>query len=725
MPKGIFGAAIFLSAFLLFWVQPLFSKMVLPLLGGSPSVWNTAMMFFQLALLAGYGYAHLLTHRIARLRWQIAVHGTVIAGGLLFLPFAVAHDLIPPTTGSPIPWLIGLLVTSVGWPFFALAASAPLVQAWFARSGDRLSDDPYFLYAASNSGSLLALLAFPIVFEPMLTLAGQARAWMFGFCALILIFVVMGVFLARTNGQAAPDAELPASVSSDPWRRRMIWIALAFVPSSLLLGVTTYITTDIASAPLLWVVPLCLYLLSFIIAFARRTLLKPQWTLKAQAIGILVVATMVTLVLLFERRGPVFVVAGVHLLTFFVTAVLCHTELARRRPGVEGLTEFYFCMSIGGALGGIFNALVAPVLFSTDYEYYLALVGACALRIFVKGEAKAFNAGDLAYPLILSAVVAAVAYESIDTGMLGPIGRIMFLVPCAVALYSFTARPFRFALGVAAMIGSALLVQSSVDVLLTERNFFGINRVKLIEGGVMTALIHGTTMHGTEFTAPNLRREPLAYYARSGPVGQAMALAGFRKDVAAIGLGTGALACYRKPAERWTFFEIDAAVEKIARDTRYFHYLSDCGATKVVLGDGRLSLKSAPDHSYDLIIVDAFSSDSIPMHLLTREAMALYLSKLKTGGVILFNISNEYLELAPVLSRLVKSVGAAGRHQIFQPSPAEVARGATASEWMAIAASEQDFEFLHSEKRWKGISPETSAAPWTDDFSNIIGVMRW
>jgi len=725
MPKGIFGAAIFLSAFLLFWVQPLFSKMVLPLLGGSPSVWNTAMMFFQLVLLAGYGYSHLLTQRVAGLRTQIAIHGAVIAGGLLFLPFAVARTLIPPTSGSPIPWLIGLLALSVGWPFFALAASAPLVQAWFARSGHRQSDDPYFLYAASNSGSLLALLAFPILFEPTLTLAGQARAWAFGYGAFIAVLAVLGVALSRTDGQTAPGAKLQTPGSSSAWTQRLIWIALAFVPSSLLLGVTTYITTDIASAPLLWVVPLGLYLLSFIIAFARQTLLRPEWALKAQSVGILVVATMVTLVLLFERRGPVFVVAGVHLLTFFVTAVLCHTELARRRPGVALLTEFYFCMSIGGALGGIFNALVAPLLFSTDYEYYLALVGACALRVFVSGEAKGVNIRDVVFPLILAAVVAAVSYESVDKGMLGPLGRVLFLVPCALALYAFTARPLRFAFGVAAMVGSALLVQSSVDVLLTERNFFGINRVKLIEGGSKTALIHGTTMHGTEFTAPSLRREPLAYYARSGPAGQLMALGGIRNDVAAIGLGTGALACYRKSGERWTFFEIDAAVEKIARDTRYFHYLSDCGVPKIILGDGRLSLKERPDHSYDLIIVDAFSSDSIPMHLLTREALALYLSKLRSRGVVLFNISNDYLELAPVLTTLVKSVGAAARHQLFQPSPADVAKGATASEWMAIAASESDLEFLRKEKRWQVVKTDVDPAPWTDDFSNIIGAMRW
>ena len=726
MPKGIFGGAIFVSAFLLFWLQPLFSKMVLPLLGGSTSVWNTAMMFFQLVLLAGYGYAHLLTHRVAKLRWQLAIHGIVVAGGLAFLPFAVSRGLVPPTSGSPIPWLFGLLAVSVGWPFFALSASAPLLQAWFARSGHRLSGDPYFLYAASNSGSLLALLAFPIQLEPQLTLAGQSMAWTIGYVVLFVALIAAGILLLRSGAATTTQHAAAAPVAPNSWQQRLTWIVLAFVPSSLLLGVTTYITTDIASAPLLWVVPLALYLLSFIVAFARRTWFKPEWTLKAQAIGILVVAILVTLVLLFERGGSVLLVASVHLLTFFVTAVVCHTELARRRPGVEGLTEFYFCMSIGGALGGIFNALVAPLIFSTDYEYYLALVAACALRVFVGDKAKKLNARDIVYPAILAVLVAAVAYHSVDASPLGLIGRVAFLVPCAVALYAFAARPFRFAFGVAALIGSALLVQGSVDVLHTERNFFGINRVKLIADRAKTVLIHGTTMHGTEFTDPRLRREPLAYYARSGPVGQLLALAGLRPRVAAVGLGTGALACYRRPGESWTFLEIDAAVERIARDSRFFHYLSDCGAgTNVVLGDGRLSLKAMPDASYDLIVIDAFSSDSIPMHLLTREAVALYLRKLKSRGVILFNISNEYLRLEPVVSALVASVGAAGRHQIFQPSRELVAQGATASEWMAIAATDADLAFLGPEKRWQAIRAEPGAAPWTDDFSNIVGAIRW
>jgi hypothetical protein len=726
--KGIFAAAIFISAFLLFWMQPLFSKMVLPSLGGSPSVWNTAMMFFQLVLLGGYGYVHFLTTKVPRLRWQLAIHGVIVAAGLVFLPFAIARNLAPPSEGSPIPWLLGLLASSVGWPFFALSASAPLLQAWFARSGHRQSHDPYFLYAASNLGSLLALLSFPVLLEPWLTLAGQARGWTSGYAVLLVALLAVGVFVLRTNGSETTSAAAAASATSSKpaWRERVIWIALAFVPSSLLLGVTTYITTDIASAPLLWVVPLALYLLSFIVAFARRSPFKTSWTLKAQAVGILVVATMMMLALIFARGGSAPMVAGVHLLTFFVTAVVCHSELARRRPGVDSLTVFYFCMSVGGAAGGVFNALVAPLIFSSDYEYYLALIAACALRGLMPDQPGKLVWGDVVYPLLLAAAVAAMAYRSIDATPVGLVERVAFLVPCAVALYVFAERPFRFAFGVAAVFAAALLVQGSVDVLHMERNFFGVIKVKLVDGGRKTGLIHGTTMHGTEFVDPNLRREPLAYYARSGPVGQALALAGKRPSVAAIGLGTGALACYRQPGETWTFFEIDGAVERIARDTRYFHYLADCGAgTRVVLGDGRLSLKTMPDRSYDLIVLDAFSSDSIPMHLLTKEALQLYLRKLKPRGVVLVNISNEYLNLLPVLSTLVDGVGAAGRHELFAPNASEAARGATASDWVVIGAQPADLDFLTPERRWSVMSKRQGGEPWSDDFSNIFGAVRW
>lgn len=719
-----FAAAIFTSAFLLFWVQPLFSKMILPLLGGSPSVWNTAMMFFQLVLLAGYGYAHLLTRRVASLRWQIAIHGAVVAVGLALLPFTVAQGLTPPTDGSPVFWLIGLLTISVGWPFFALSASAPLLQAWFARSGHRASQDPYFLYAASNAGSLLALLVFPVLLEPEWTLAGQADAWRYGYMGLLLMLAIVGMLLLRVRPATATLDHANGLETS--WRQRLIWVALAFVPSSLLLGVTTHITTDIASAPLFWVLPFALYLLTFIIAFAWRGSQPQQhWVLVAQAAGIVGVLATTVLTMSYGLGGSVGTMVGVHVFAFFVTALMCHSELARRRPVASGLTAFYFCMSIGGALGGIFNALIAPALFSTDLEYYLVLVAACALRGLVAGDARKFTWWDALLPLLLGLLVAAVIYYATNGPTPVILTRFLFLLVCSLALYWFSERSNRFALGVAAMLSGILVVENTVDVVHSERSFFGISKIWRMEEKGLIGLMHGTTLHGAEFIDPKRRDEPLTYYASSGPLGQALAKAGPRQRAALIGLGTGALACYRKPGDDWTFFEIDGAMEKIARDTRFFHYLDDCKGIKIELGDGRLLLQAAPDRSYDLIVIDAFSSDSIPTHLMTREALALYLRKLKPRGIILFHLSNKYLRLGPVLSDGIASVGAFARHQHYYPSDAEDKQGAVASEWMVIAAAERDLDFLGEDKRWETVRATPDAAPWTDDFSNIFRVIVW
>jgi spermidine synthase len=370
--------------------------------------------------------------------------------------------------------------------------------------------------------------------------------------------------------------------------------------------------------------------------------------------------------------------------------------------------------------------MVAPVIFSSDYEYYLALVGACALRGFAESGRKPFVARDVIYAAILGVVTAAVAWHASLGGSFGLPGRVAFFVVSALAIYGFADRANRLALGVAAMIGAAILVPGSVNVLHTERSFFGINKIKQLDGGRQIALIHGTTLHGVESTDPKLWREPLSYYTRSGPVGQALALAGPRRDVAVIGLGTGALACYRTQGESWTFFEIDDAVARIARNARYFHYLSDCGAgTRIVLGDGRLSLRAMADRTYDLLIVDAFSSDSVPAHLLTQEALALYLSKLKPHGIILINISNKYLRLEPVLAAAIQSAGAAGLDEIYVPSDAQAAMGAFGCEWMAIAATPSDLRFLDSDRRWRPIAPARDTRPWTDDFSNIFRAIRW
>jgi len=723
---GVYSLALFVSAFLLFWMEPLFTKMVLPLLGGSPAVWNTAIMFFQVVLLAGYGYAYFLS-RVAKPSRQFWIHGAIVLTGLAFLPLAIVPGRIPPSDHSPILWLIGLLAVSVGWPFFALSASSPLLQAWFGQRGHRLSADPYFLYTASNLGSLAALLAFSLMLEPSLTLAEQSRAWMVTYAVLVILVGACalplghGTFHAQSTGAKAAS---PRQVTS--LRQKLVWIALAFVSSSLLLGVTSYITTDIAPAPLLWIIPLALYLLSFVVAFSRSPLIKLAWALKAQAAAIVVTSIGILAGSVFGSGGTIALDVSLHLLTFFLIALVCHTELANRRPDAEGVTEFYFCISIGGAAGGIFNALVAPLMFSSTYEYYLVLAAACALRRPVGRPARANSPRDFLVPVLLALAVAAMAYGSARGHPPDLVIRILFLTLTAGLLYSFTENPARFALGVAGVLGSAALVQASVGVLHQERNFFGVKKVEIVDQGTKTVLVHGTTWHGAEFIDTDLRRKPLLYYARSGPVGQFFTLFGDIHTVGVIGLGTGALVCYRRPGQEWTFYEIDGAIERIARDPRYFHYLEDNGAdTKIILGDGRLSIQKAPNNYYDVIVIDAFSSDSIPVHLLTKEALSLYLAKLKDHGIILFHISNRSLLLAPVVATLVESVGAVSKDEVYHPSAKEGAQGATVAEWVAIARRQQDLGFLDKEPRWKPLVSEPGARPWTDDFSNIVSVIRW
>jgi hypothetical protein len=376
----LFAATLFLSALLLFWVQPLVAKMMLPLLGGAPAVWNTAMMFFQLVLLAGYGYAHLLTHAVPPNR-QAWFHGAVLLAAATALPFTIG-DQTPPTDADAAVvalWLVGRLAVVVGLPFFALSASAPLLQSWFTRTGHATAGDPYFLYGASNLGSLVALLAFPLALEPLTTLSLQSRMWMVVFAALVVMVAACAFAAWQASAPmaeaTAPASEAAAVPAASVWRSRALWIVLAFAPSSLLLGVTSYITTDVASAPLLWVIPLALYLLSFVVTFARRPWIGMDWSLSGQA------ASLCFLLLLYMMpTPPLGLVIPAHYLAFFFIALVCHGVLAARRPEASRLTEFYFCLSLGGALGGVFNALIAPVVFSSTYEYPLALILACVLR---------------------------------------------------------------------------------------------------------------------------------------------------------------------------------------------------------------------------------------------------------------------------------------------------------------------------------------------------------
>ncbi len=719
----LFIVTMFVSALLLFLVQPMFTKAVLPLLGGSPGVWNTAMMFFQTMLLAGYTYAHLATKFLSA-RWQVGLHAVVIAAGLLALPIGVAAGWTPPVREAPVFWLLGLFAVSVGLPFFALSANAPLLQRWFAHTDHPAAADPYFLYAASNLGSLLALLAFPVVMEPLLRAHDQSLVWAAGYVVLLALVAACAVPFMRHYVAPGRSAAVPRG-ETITGRRRLHWLVLAFVPSSLLLGVTTHITTDIASAPMLWVLPLALYLLTFVIVFARRPALPHGLMVRAQPFFLILMAIVFWWVV-----RPFAAVVGLHLAVFFVTAMVCHGELVKRRPEAGDLTEFYLWMSLGGMLGGVFNVLIAPLLFDSVIEYPLALVLACMLRPVLDGPDAKWRRLDVILPTALLAMVTVPALGfDLVLADLGLYGLTISFVVLGLATYSFRLRPVRFGLGIGVILIGTSIWSEPGNVLAEERSFFGVHRVTQTRSGEFNMLIHGNTIHGAQHTDPELWREPLTYFHKGGPLGHLFSALGKREplsQVGVIGLGTGSVACYRRPGETWTFLEIDPLVEQIARDQRYFHFLSECAPElDVVLGDGRLTLAGMPDRRFSLLIVDAFSSDSIPVHLLTREAIALYMSKLADGGLVAFNVSNRVVDLAPVLATLAHDLGIAGRHKDFRPTDPDRRRTfRLGSEWVILARREKDLSLLES-AYWDALPVKPGARPWTDDFSNLLGAFRW
>lgn len=720
----LYSATLGLSALLLFWVQPMFARMVLPLLGGVPAVWNVAMVFFQAALLAGYLYSHLLSTRLGP-RGQAALHLPLLLAPLLALPIAVAPGWQPPADGAPALWLLALLTVSVGAPFFVVATTAPLLQRWFALTGHRDANDPYFLYGASNLGSIAALAGYPLLLEPWLALGEQSRLWTAGYVALIAGIAACGFAMLRRRESATGTAEplVSDTAVSDTdrddgigWSRRLHWLALAFVPSGLLLGVTQHLTTDIVAVPMLWVAPLALYLLTYVIVFARRPVLPHRWMVKLQPLLLVLMAMT-----FFWQINALWFQLPLHLLTFFVTAMVCHGELAARRPPVRHLTAFYLWMALGGVLGGAFTALLAPVVFDRVLEYPLLLLAACLLRPKLAAGRRS-RAFDLALPALLFAI--ALLPQATDALLPQPgLALIVgFYSLYGTLAYALFARPLRAMLATLAMLAAGSLYATSEETVLTRaRGFFGVHMVTSIADGALHLLQHGTTVHGAQYTEPSRWRVPLTYYTVDGPLGQLFAwppLAARLDRVGAIGLGAGAAACYRRPGQDWVFLEIDPEVVRLARDERYFRYLSACAPdARIVLGDGRLSLASGALPPFDLMILDAFSSDAIPLHLMTREAFALYLRHLTPEGVLMVHITNRHLDLGPVLAALAADAGLAAVEQRYV-SPDQGAGYPVPTRWVALA---RDPALLPEGERWQPLPPAPDQAVWRDDFANIIG----
>jgi hypothetical protein len=717
--RWLYAATMLLSAFLLFAVQPMFGRMVLPPLGGGASVWITVALFFQIALLAGYAYAHTLSTRLSWRR-QVAVHAAVSIGALALLPVSVPVGWASSHAGMPQIDLMMLMAGSVGLPFFAVSATAPLLQRWYSLTTARDAGDPYHLYAASNLGSLAALLLYPTLIEPALGLRQQALAWTGGFGALLaaLIACTVAARLAVRSGPPMP-AEITPHVTLS-WNRRLYWIALAAVPSSLFLGLTTQISTDIAAVPLLWILPLAIYLLTFVVAFARRPILSRA----AVARAIPYVAAIAVLLQGFETSiGPPQIAIGG--IVLFLLALMCHSDLAALRPAPAHLTEFYLLMSLGGALGGAFNGLLAPLIFSGVYEYPIALALALLLWASSRSEAWTLRA---AVPKLAGVAGVLIGLHA-ALGAAAGLGHIQWMLGLKVlaALLCFAARGRPLAM---ALLATAMLAASTNVTLRPElaryRSFFGVHRIERDDSDSLHFLVHGNTDHGAQFTDPQRRREPLIYYSRTGPAGQA--LAALRRSapldpVGVIGLGAGAMACLGAAGEHWTFFEVDPAIAATARDPRYFTYLAACPVAEIVLGDGRLQVAKAPDGFYRLLVVDAFGSDAIPVHLLTREAMALYFARLQPGGVLLVHFSNRAIDLLPVLAALAADRGLAARWQFYTPGASET--GVSTSEWAIFARTEQDLGVLAADSRWVPLPVPDGRRVWTDDYANILSVIRW
>ena len=726
----LFAGTLFISATLMFILQPLFGKLLLPLLGGSPAVWNTCMVFYQTLLFLGYLYAHFLSVKFSPHR-QIQIHAVIIAISLIALPVALPDNPIPPTDSNPTLWLMWTLFLAIGLPFFIVSTTSPLLQKWFSKVGHHTSEDPYYLYGASNAGSMLALLSYPFLIEPNIGLLEQKSYWSFGFGLLCIFVIGCAIVLWRshqtniTNSSVADEPEQELSIST-----KLHWLALAFVPSSLLLGLTNFISTDIASAPLLWIIPLTLYLLTFILVFSK-------WADKIHPVMVslqpVILLPFIAYAFVDPAALPYWLNLILHLLAFFLAVMVCHGELAKNRPHTQHLTSFYLIMSFAGMLGGMFNTFVAPFIFNAVYEYPIMIIAALLLRPGLHSQKISLQA---AFPLALLFIGLAVFFltDRLSQSLIYSATNALILL--AGLSYAFRSRPISLALLSGVILFFTFGIQTLIsNTIFQERSFFGVFSVResvlMDENGQPEKyheLFHGTTKHGAQRLATHLQTTPLTYYSRPGPMGQFFSAYDNQNqnwEIGTVGLGAGALACYAKSQQHWTQYEIDPLVIDIAKNPKYFTYLKLCGKNSTFkVGDARLSLKHEPDQKFDLLIMDAFSSDSVPTHLLTREAIELYFAKLKPDGLLAFHITNRHLELKKVISDHVSHLKLSALIQEFKPQkemPLVVA-----TDWVVMAKKAETLAPLRQSRlgSWQKLPLYFDMKPWTDDFTNIIGIWK-
>ncbi|MGR8934884.1 MAG: fused MFS/spermidine synthase [Gammaproteobacteria bacterium] len=734
-PNILFASTLFCSACLMFVLQPMFGKVLLPLLGGAPSVWNTCMVFFQSILFLGYLYAHLLSSRLSRKR-QVAVHGAVLFASALSLPAALAGGTSP-RGHDPSLWLLSTLTISIGLPFFVLSTTAPLLQKWFSVLEQSSSHDPYYLYVASNAGSLIALLSYPLLLEPNIGLHQQQSFWSLGFLLLCLLLVGCMVFLqSQRKRENAPQPDLPPTLSAPPEvPLKFRWLVLSAVPSSLLLALTQYISIDIAAVPLLWVIPLALYLISFIIVFSKG----------GAAIHRTFVAWFPWIITPFlayyfsnQKVSVYWIEIAIHFLVFFFSIMVCHGELAKTRPSAQYLTHYYLIMSFGGMLGGMFNNFIAPLVFDDIYEYPIMIIAALVL-IFGKRpkflSKKELSSASIAGFIILffsGLIFLNTMHRLSNTMLMGFLLFASFSYFCFLHKNSLSL--IIFLLGV---VSCNPILNPPYDVSIYKiRNFYGVLDVKdkfsdkQRENALPMHVLHnGTTIHGSQLRTAEHLCKPTGYYSIEGPIGQFFKAYDSNNEnwvVGVIGLGAGTLSAYAQKNQHWTFYELNPSVLDIADNPRYFSYLQDCTENyRIEVGDARLLLDKERHRQYDALIVDAFSSDSIPTHLMTKEALELFFANMKANGLLVFHISNRHLALKKVLSAHAATLGLAHLIQEFRTerkSPLSYS-----SDWVVLSKRPSALQPLLQSRlgAWKRLPAYPGMQAWTDDFSSIASVLNF
>lgn len=729
----IFSLTIFIGSFLLFLIQPMFAKVLLPYLGGAPAIWTTCMVFYQLVLLGGYAYANFLT-RINNVLAQIAIHSVILISVLLFLPIQMPAREMAPSEQLPIVWLLTTLLCAVGLPFFAVSTNASLMQKWFSYTNHASAKDPYYLYAASNIGSFVALWSFPLLVEPLLDFGHQSQVWVYGYYGLMGGIFCCSLYLLAMNGVRGKKGTPPVlhkNLIGITASQRANWTFLSFIPSSLMLGLTHYVSTDLTPIPLFWIIPLSLYLLTFIIAFSKGT--NKFIPIMRVLCGPCIIAALLSSSLSVSSSLIVHVIA-LHIITFFMIGLIAHEQIAAERPDTLFLTEYYLWISVGGVLGGVVNAIFAPIIFNTYLEYPLILALSLLIiqpnsaSIRIKKEIILFCVVGLATYAVYSFLIKSNQDKEINSNLI----KVMCLSLGNIILLKRKVALCLFA------IFMVIILQYHSDythsILYRDRSFYSVHQVTQTEEFIKYS--HGTTIHGIQNRNKINACEPLSYYSRipGAPVGEvfdATSSKNFHK-IAAVGLGAGTVAAYAKSTQVWDFFEIDPLVKKIAKESGFFTYLTDCVTSNItiniIIGDGRLEIQKKPVSSYDLILLDAFSSDSIPMHLITQEAFAVYLQKMKSDGILIINLSNRYLDLIPIVSRIAAQhqYTALYKEHIIDKSryeSKEIPESISSSVWLMMTRDQTIIDNLKS-LEWSSHKSVKDISIWTDHHASILSAIR-